>query len=105
MQQYAFFFLHIFTDTHKAEPLSKHIIVKASHSSTLTLYLFECPLNNLDLLGSQKTHKSLSYDVIEVRGQDCDAYTCRLASAFKQTLALSALNYWSNDRIVETRRN
>ena len=81
-----------------------HIIVQASRSSTLTLCLFESPLNNLDLLGSRKTHESQSYDVIKVRGQDCDAYTARLPVAFEQTPTLFALTYWSSYRTVEKQR-
>lgn len=84
---------------------SKHIIVKASRSSTLTLCLFETPLNNLDLLGSGKTHKSQSYDVIRVKGQDCVAYTARLAAAFEQALALFILTSWNSYRILETQRS
>lgn len=49
-----------------------------SHSLTFNLCLFENTLNNLDLLGSAKTHNSQPYDVIRVREQDCDAYTVRL---------------------------
>lgn len=61
-----------------------YIIVQASRFSTLTLCLFESPLNNLDLQSSGTTYKSQSYDVIRVRGQGCDAYTARLPAVFWQ---------------------
>lgn len=52
-----------------------YMIVEASRSSTLTLWPLESPLNNLDPLGSARTYKSRSYDVIGVKGQGCNAYT------------------------------
>lgn len=98
--------LTLTTHTQGEQCLSEqtHIIVQASRSSTLTLRLFESPLNNLDLLGSRKTHESQSYDVIGVRGQDCDAYTVRLPVVFEQTPTLFVLTYWSSYRTIEKQR-
>lgn len=95
------------THTHREQRLLEqtHIIVEASCLSTLTLRLFESPLNNLDPLGSGKTHESRSYDVIWIKGQDCDAYTARLPVAFEQTPALFVLTYWSSYRTVEKQRS
>lgn len=49
------------THTQRQRCLSEqtHIIVQASSSSTLTLCLFESPLNNIDLVGSRKTHETV----------------------------------------------
>lgn len=58
-----------------------HIIVRRSHSSTLTLGLFESPLNNLDLAGSRKTHESPHMMSSGVRGRDCDASTAGAAGS------------------------
>ncbi len=94
------------THTHREQCLSEqtHIIVQASCSLTITLRLFESPLNNLDLLSSRKTHESQSYDVIGVRGQDCDAYTVRLPVVLEETPTLFVLTYWSSYRTIEKQR-
>lgn len=85
--------------------VNTHNCPSLSHSSTFTLCLFENPLNNLDLLGSAKTHGGRSYDVTGVIGQDCDAYTARLPVAFEQTPTLFMLTYWSSYSIVEKKRH